>query len=50
MKPRNKFQQHVLELSRRLSRITEPQKRWAYKHYFDHIAKRNGSIFEDGPM
>lgn len=41
MKPRNKFQQHVLELSRRLPRITEPQKRWAYKHCFDHIAKRN---------
>lgn len=41
MKPRNKFQQHVLELSKRLPRITEPQKRWAYKHCFGHIGKRN---------
>lgn len=41
MKPKNKFQQHVLELSQRLPQITEPQKRWAYKHCFDHIGKRN---------
>lgn len=41
MKPRNKFQQHILELSKRLPKITEPQKRWAYKHCFDHIGKRN---------
>lgn len=41
MKPRNKFQQHVLELSKRLPEITEPQKRWAYKHCFAHIGKRN---------
>lgn len=41
MKPKNKFQQHILELSKRLPKITEPQKRWAYKHCFDHIGKRN---------
>lgn len=41
MKPKNKFQQHILELSKRLPRITEPQKRWAYQHCFDHIGKRN---------
>lgn len=41
MKPRNKFQQHVLELSKRLPKITEPQKRWAYQHCFDPIGKRN---------
>lgn len=41
MKPKNKFQQHVLELSKRLPKITEPQKRWAFKHCFDHIGKRN---------
>ncbi|MDD3139900.1 MAG: PcfJ domain-containing protein [Lachnospiraceae bacterium] len=41
MKPRNKFQQHVLELSKRLPEITEPQQRWAYKHCFAHIGKRN---------
>lgn len=41
MKPKNKFQQYVLELSKRLPQITEPQQRWAYKHCFDHIGKRN---------
>lgn len=41
MKPKNKFQQHILELSKRLPKITDPQKRWAYKHCFDHIGKRN---------
>lgn len=41
MKPKNKFQQHVLELSKRLPKITEPQQRWAFKHCFDHIGKRN---------
>lgn len=41
MKPKNKFQQHVLELSKRLPKITEPQQRWAYKHCFDHIGRRN---------
>ena len=41
MKPKNKFQQHIIELSKRLPPITEPQKRWAYKHCFDHIGKRN---------
>lgn len=40
MKPKNKFQQHVLELSKRLPKITEPQQRWAFKHCFDHIGKR----------
>lgn len=41
MKPKNKFQQNVVELSKRLPKITEPQKRWAYQHCFDHIGKRN---------
>lgn len=41
MKPKNKFQKHVLELSRCLPKITEPQQRWAFKHCFDHIGKRN---------
>lgn len=41
MKPKNKFQQQVLELSKRLPKITEPQQRWAFKHCFDHIGKRN---------
>ena len=41
MKAKNKFQQHVIELSKTLPKITEPQKRWAYKHCFNHIGKRN---------
>lgn len=41
MKPKNKFQQHVLELSKRLPKITEPQQRWSFEHCFDHIGKRN---------
>ncbi|CDN30746.1 hypothetical protein BN938_0641 [Mucinivorans hirudinis] len=41
MKPKNKFQQHVIELSKTLPKITEPQKRWAFKHCFKHIGKRN---------
>lgn len=41
MKPRNKFQKNIVELSKQLPKITEPQKRWAYKHCFDHIGKRN---------
>ncbi|CDN30801.1 hypothetical protein BN938_0696 [Mucinivorans hirudinis] len=43
MKPKNKFQQHVIDVSRKLPEITEPQKRWAYKHCFDHIAKQNAN-------
>lgn len=43
MKPKNKFQQHVIGLSKILPKITEPQKRWAYKHCFDHIGKRNAN-------
>lgn len=41
MKPKNKFQQHVVELSKQLPKITEPQQRWAFKHCFEHIGKRN---------
>lgn len=41
MKPKNKFQQHVVELSKQLPKITEPQQRWAFKHCFDHIGKLN---------
>lgn len=46
MQPKNKFQQQVFELSKRLPQITEYQKRWAFKHCFTHIGKRytNGKI------
>lgn len=46
MKPKNKFQQQVLALSKHLPKITEPQQRWAFKHCFDHIGKRyaNGKV------
>lgn len=41
MKPRTNIQKEVFALSKRLPKITEPQKRWAYKHCFDHIGKRD---------
>ncbi|OWP34390.1 PcfJ-like protein [Porphyromonas gingivalis] len=40
MKPRNKFQKQVAELSSQLPAITQAQKNWAFKHCFTHIAKR----------
>lgn len=40
MKPRTKFQQQIVALSKRLSPITQVQKGWGYKHCFDPIARR----------
>lgn len=40
MKPKNKFQQQIVVLSKKLPQITEPQKRWAYKNCFEHIARK----------
>ncbi len=40
MKPKNKFQKQVAELSKQLPTITETQTRWAFRHCFEHIAKR----------
>lgn len=40
MKPRTKFQQQIVALSKRLSPITQVQKDWGYKHCLDPIARR----------
>ncbi len=40
MKPKNKFQREVAELSKQLPAITQTQKKWAYRHCFEHIAKK----------
>lgn len=40
MKPRNKKQQHIVELSGRLRPLTTAQKRWAFSHTIDHYAYR----------
>lgn len=49
MKPRNKKQQHIVELSGRLSplttdqkqwALTTDQKQWAFSHTIDHYAYR----------
>lgn len=40
MKPRNKFQAQIAQLSNELPQITQPQLDWAKKHCFDHIGRR----------
>jgi len=40
MKPKTKFQQQVVALSKQLPPITQAQKSWGYKHCFDHFARR----------
>ena len=40
MKPKNKFQKQVFELSKKLPMITEAQYNWAVKHCFDRYARR----------
>lgn len=40
MKPRNKKQQHIVELSGRLRPLTTAQKQWAFSHTIDHYAYR----------
>ena len=40
MKPRNKKQQHIVDLSGRLRPLTTPQKQWALSHTIDHYAYR----------
>lgn len=46
MKPKNKFQQEVVEFAKTLLPITEEQKQWAYQHLFPHVGRRlrNGKI------
>jgi hypothetical protein len=41
MKPRNKFQQQVFELSKKLSPISKVQKEWAFQNCIEHIGKRS---------
>ena len=41
MKPRNKFQQQVFELSKKLSPISKKQKEWAFQNCIEHFGKRN---------
>lgn len=40
MKPRNKKQKHIVELSGRLRPLTTVQKQWAFSHTIDHYAYR----------
>jgi hypothetical protein len=40
MKPRNKFQKRVVELSGKLSPITKVRKQWAYQNCMEHIGRR----------
>jgi hypothetical protein len=41
MKPKNKFQQQVFELSKKLPKLTTEQKKWAIKNCIVHYGKRN---------
>lgn len=41
MKPKNNFQRHIIGEYKKLPKITPAQKRYAFKHCFDHIGKRN---------
>ena len=40
MKPKNKFQQQVIEASHKLPKITQVQKQWAYQNCIEHIGRR----------
>lgn len=40
MKPRTKFQQEIVVLSKGLPQITAPQQLWAYHNCFEHIARK----------
>ena len=40
MKPKNKFQREIATLSKSLPKISVAQKQWAYRHCFEHIARK----------
>lgn len=40
MKPRNKFQRQVVDLSKQLPRISKTQIQWAYKNCIEHYGRR----------
>lgn len=46
MKPKTKLQHQVVELSKKLPKITEKQESWAFKHCLDHKATKlkNGTV------
>lgn len=41
MKPRTKIQKEVMHLSKRLPKITEVQRQYAFHHSFEHIGRRS---------
>lgn len=41
MKPKNKFQQSVLDTSKKLPKITDAQVEWAYRNCIEHIGRRS---------
>jgi len=41
MKPKNKFQQQVFELSKTLAPITKVQKEWAYQNCFEYVGRKS---------
>lgn len=41
MKPRTKIQKEVMRLSKRLPKITEVQRQYAFHHSFEHIGRRS---------
>ncbi|MDR1505297.1 MAG: PcfJ domain-containing protein [Prevotella sp.] len=40
MKPKNKFQKQIVEVSKRLPKITDAQIKWAYKNCIEHIGHK----------
>ena len=46
MKPRNRHERHVVEMSDRLPGLTKAQKEYAFEHCFTHkVVKRNGNYY-----
>lgn len=41
MKPRTKIQKEVMRLSKRLPKITEVQRQYAFHHSFEHVGRRS---------
>ena len=41
MKPRNKFQQRIVEASKKLTKLTKEQIEWSKNNDIDHIGRRN---------
>lgn len=40
MKPKNKFQQQVVEASKSLPKLTKQQAQWGYDNAIEHIGRR----------